>query len=122
MKIDTRGSGRSPNPSSFGGIASTTRLTRPSAGATTMPSRRGVALTVPHAVIEAAIRQQLVMGAALDDRPFIEHDDVVRLDYGREAMRDDERGAVLRYLFERVLDVLLGMTIERGGGLVEHQD
>ena len=37
-------------------------------------------------------------------------------------MRDDERGAVLRHLLERVLDVLLGVTVERGGRLVEHQD
>src|SRR5260221_14192336 len=42
MKIDTRGSGRSPNSSSFGGTASATRLTRPSAGATRSPSRSGV--------------------------------------------------------------------------------
>ena len=42
MKIDTRGSGRSPSSSSFGGTALPMRLTRPSAGATTMPSRTGV--------------------------------------------------------------------------------
>ena len=42
MKIDTRGSGCSPSPSSFGGTALTMRLTRPSAGDTTMPSRTGV--------------------------------------------------------------------------------
>ena len=42
MKIDTRGSGRSPRSSSCGGTALMTWLTRPSAGATTMPSRTGV--------------------------------------------------------------------------------
>ena len=42
MKIETRGSGRSPSSSSFGGTALTTWLTRPSAGATMMPSRTGV--------------------------------------------------------------------------------
>ena len=45
MKIDTRGSGRSPRPSSCGGAALTTAEMRPSAGATTMPSRTGVTRT-----------------------------------------------------------------------------
>ena len=42
MKMEMRGSGRSPSASSSGGTASVTRLTRPSAGATKMPSRAGV--------------------------------------------------------------------------------
>src|SRR5689334_18673608 len=42
MKIETRSSGRSPRPSSAGGIAFTIIETRPSAGETTMPSRTGV--------------------------------------------------------------------------------
>ena len=42
MKMETRGSGRSPSSSSFGGTALTIWLTRPSAGDTTMPSRTGV--------------------------------------------------------------------------------
>ena len=45
MKIDTRGIGRSPRLSSGGGTALMIRLTRPSAGATTMPSRTGVTRT-----------------------------------------------------------------------------
>src|SRR5262249_32247445 len=53
---------------------------------------------------------------------LIEHDDLVGVDNGREPMRDDERGAVLRHLLERILDVLLGVTVERGGRLVEQQD
>jgi hypothetical protein len=42
MKIDTRVSGFSPSPSSGAGTILAMRLTRPSAGATTMPSRTGV--------------------------------------------------------------------------------
>src|SRR5262249_51811784 len=45
MKIDTRGNGLSPSPSSAGGSACTTIDTRPSAGDTTMPSRTGVTRT-----------------------------------------------------------------------------
>src|SRR5262249_45362871 len=42
MKIETRGSARSPRLSSAGGTAWMILLTRPSAGATTRPSRVGV--------------------------------------------------------------------------------
>ena len=45
MKIEMRGSGRSPRPSSAGGMTCVTIETRPSAGATTMPSRSGVTRT-----------------------------------------------------------------------------
>src|SRR5580693_1024314 len=45
MKIEIRGSGRSPRPSSAGGSTCVTIETRPSAGATTMPSRTGVTRT-----------------------------------------------------------------------------
>ena len=42
INIEIRGNGFSPSPSSRGGAALVTWLTRPSAGATTRPSRTGV--------------------------------------------------------------------------------
>ncbi len=45
MKIEMRGSGLSPRPSSAGGSTCVTIDMRPSAGATTMPSRTGVTRT-----------------------------------------------------------------------------
>ncbi len=45
MNIETRGSGLSPRPSSAGGSTCVTIEMRPSAGATTMPSRIGVTRT-----------------------------------------------------------------------------
>ena len=60
--------------------------------------------------------------AALDDRPLSEHEDLVGADDGGEPVRDHQRGAVLRHAVERVLDVLLGVAVERGGRLVEQQD
>ena len=54
--------------------------------------------------------------------PMVEHDDLVGGDNGREPMRDHERGAVLRHALERVLNVLLGVAVERRGRLVEQQD
>src|SRR5262249_250740 len=55
--------------------------------------RRSLALSIPHAGIEAAPCQELVMAATLDDDPFIEHEDLVGPNNSGEAMRDDERGA-----------------------------
>ena len=66
--------------------------------------------------------EQLLMRAALDDHALIEHQDLVGADDGREPMGDDERGAVLRHAVERILDVPLGVAVERGGRLVEQQD
>ena len=45
MKIEMRGSGLSPRPSSAGGNTCVIIEMRPSAGATTMPSRTGVTRT-----------------------------------------------------------------------------
>ena len=68
----------------------------------------GFALTVPHGGIDAAFLEQLVVAAALDDAPCLEHDDLVGIDHGRQAMGDDQSGAVARHLAERALDFLLG--------------
>src|SRR5207253_7786817 len=83
---------------------------------------RGLALPVPHAGIETAVREQLLVCPALDDHALVEHDDFVGTDDGGEPVCDDERGAVSRHPVERVLDFLFGMAVERGGGLVEEQD
>ena len=62
------------------------------------------------------------MRAALDDRALVEHDDFIGVDDGREAMRDDQRGAAARDAVERVLDLALGEGIERRGRFVENED
>src|SRR5207253_5749600 len=64
----------------------------------------------------------LLVRAALDDHALLEHDNLVGADDRREPMRDHERGAVARYPIKRILDFLLGMAVERRGGLVEQQD
>ena len=63
-----------------------------------------------------------MVAAALGDHALVEHDDLVGADDGGEPVRDDQRGAVLRYPLERVLDLLLGVAVERRGRLVEQQD
>ena len=54
-------------------------------------------------------------------RPAIHHQDAVAGQHGREAVRDDERGAPLHQALERGLHQRLALGVERGGGLVEQQ-
>src|SRR6185312_4834543 len=81
-----------------------------------------LALPVPHAGIKAVLGQQRAVGAALDDCALVEHDDLVGGDDGRQPVGDNERGAALGDALQSILDVLLGVAVERGGGLVQHQN
>ena len=62
------------------------------------------------------------MAAALGDPAAVEHDDLVGIDDGRQAMGDHQGGAAAAHLFQRALDLLLGAGVERAGRLVEQQD
>ena len=62
------------------------------------------------------------MVAALDDAAAVEHQDLVGVDHGRQAVGDDQGGALGRDLVEARLDLALGLGVERRGGLVEDQD
>src|ERR1700730_15509086 len=82
----------------------------------------GLTLPVPHAGVEPAACQQLVVGAALDDRPLVEHDDLISADDSREPVRDDERRAVARNTIEGILDFFFGVAVERRCRFIEQQD
>ena len=72
--------------------------------------------------VAAFLRQQFLVGAALDDAAVLEHEDLVGIDDRRQPVRDDQRGALARDLGELGLDDLLGARVERDGRLVEDQD
>ena len=55
-------------------------------------------------------------------RAGFEHEDLVGVDHGRKAVRDDQRRAVPRDFGEARLDLALGLRVERRGRLVEDQD
>ena len=57
----------------------------------------------------------------LDDPPLIDDDDAVGAHRGREAVRDQDRGAALQQAVERLLDEGLGLEVEIRGRLVEHE-
>ena len=72
--------------------------------------------------VEAALGNELLVGAGLDRTTGLEHDDAVgRLD-GGEAVGDDERGAALQELLERALDAGFGVRVHVGRRFVEEQD
>src|SRR4051794_21028617 len=80
---------------------------------------RGLLLAPPHVGIEAVAGHQLAVAAALGDAAAVEHDDLVGVDDGRQAMGDHHRGAAAADLLQRALDLLLGAGVERAGRLVE---
>jgi hypothetical protein len=60
--------------------------------------------------------------AAFDDTAFVEHDDLVGVDDGRQPVGDDQAGAAGRDRAERRLDRALRQRVERRGRLVEQED
>ena len=61
------------------------------------------------------------MGAFLDNGPLVHHEDAVGLQHSGEAVRDDQRRAVLHDIFQRRLHQNFVLGVERGGRLVEQQ-
>ena len=53
---------------------------------------------------------------------FVKHDDLVGALNGREAVRDDERGAIGHQAFYGLLNQLLGLGVNARGGFIEYQD
>src|SRR5690606_25333544 len=69
-----------------------------------------------------ALRHQLRMAALLDDAAVVEHQDAIGAADGRQAMGDDDRGAADHQLLDGRLHPPLGLHVQGGGRLVQHQD
>src|SRR5690606_7333645 len=67
--------------------------------------------------VSAALGHQLVMRAALDDAALLHHQDQVGASDGREAVGDDEAGALAPQGDHRLLQEQLGPGVDRAGGL-----
>ena len=65
---------------------------------------------------------QLVVGALLGDAAVLEHDDPPGLADRRETVGDHDRGAPGQQTAQALLDAGLGVQVDVGGGLVEHED
>src|SRR6476646_5004234 len=55
-----------------------------------LPGSLGLALAIPHAGIETALRQEGVVGPALDNDPLVENNDLVGAHNGRKTVRYHE--------------------------------
>ena len=62
------------------------------------------------------------MGALLHELSVAQHQDPVRPSDGGETVGDHDGGAPLEQAGERALDLALGVAVDVGGRLVEHQD
>ena len=65
-------------------------------------------LKIPHLRIKPLLRKQFPMSPALDDTPVIHHQYLVGIHDRGQAMRDHQRGSVLRDRAQLGLDRLLG--------------
>ena len=65
---------------------------------------------------------QLLVRAALDDLPILDHQYQVGLAYRGQPMGDHERGPVLDHLGQRALDVVFRANVNAGGRVVEDED
>src|SRR5687767_5896851 len=64
-------------------------------------------------------REQLVVGAALDDPASLDHDDLIGVTDRRQPVGDRDRRALLGEAVERLLDGALGLRVECTRCLVE---
>src|SRR6202035_5380730 len=73
-------------------------------------------------VVAAFGGDQLIVRALLGDAAVLEHDYAAGLADRREAVGDHDRGPAREQPPEALLDPPLGVDIDVGGGLVEHED
>jgi hypothetical protein len=62
------------------------------------------------------------MRTALDDATGVHHQDFMGIDHGGEAVRDHQRGLVLRHVLQFGLDGAFVGRVQRRGGFVKDQD
>src|SRR5476649_1974445 len=73
-------------------------------------------------MIGAAARQQLGVGAALDDLASLEHENLVSVYHGGETMGDDEDGAAGKQAVDCLLHESFRFGVERRRRLVENEN
>ena len=71
--------------------------------------------------VNAALRDKLGMGAALENAVFADDDDFIRVADGGQAVGDDQRGAPFGKAVKRGLNLALGGGIQRAGRLIQNE-
>ena len=75
-----------------------------------------------HGGEDAALGEELIEAALLDDAAFFEDEDGVHGAEGGEAVGNADDGAIFGEVVDGFLDFGFGLGIERGGGFVEDKD
>src|SRR6185437_3651137 len=70
----------------------------------------------------AALRQQRFVRAALDDAPLLQKNDLVGRLYGRDAMGNENRGALPHHATQRAKNALFGIRIQAGKRIVKDEN
>ena len=74
------------------------------------------------APIDSALAHEFLMGAGFTDTALIQDDNAVGAANGGKPVGDDDRGAAGHQPPQPLLDHALGVHVDVGGRLVEHQD
>src|SRR5215510_14685666 len=72
--------------------------------------------------VASALAQQLVVAAGFRDRPVLDDEDAVGVDYRMQAMRDHDGRPPATEMLDRALHLPFGLGIERRRRLVEQDD
>src|SRR5437867_11500442 len=72
--------------------------------------------------VRASLGDQVMVRSALDDAAAVEHENLISVNDGRQAVRDDEHGAAGEQPVDGLLDKALGLGVERRGRLIEYED
>ena len=72
--------------------------------------------------VQRAAGHQLLVAALVDQAPLVQHRDPLRELQGRAPVGDEQRGAAVHDPPERLVDLGLHLRVDRGRGVVEHQD
>jgi hypothetical protein len=75
-----------------------------------------------HLRVEAAVLEKLTMRAALDDAPFVEDEDLVRILDGRDAVRNYDAGAFAHHAAHAAEYFRLRVRVHRRQRVVEDED
>ena len=72
--------------------------------------------------VEAALGEQLLVGAHLAELALVHDEDGVGALDGGEAVGDEDAGAALDHALEGAANAQLGVGVDAGGGFVEDED
>lgn len=73
-------------------------------------------------IVAIFLFQQKVVAALLDNPAFIHRNDPVTAAHSRQAMGDDQDGAIVADGFHVCHDRAFGFVIERAGGFIQNQN